>query len=167
MGENKEYRWDPDNAVSEGAADAGDAARKVRPSHRLLVKTAVLMPAAKDGEVTIIQVESEGYKDVSVTVPICAMKGGVDLQKYVDVLLPSPPATLKIVSGEGPIHLVGSHCVDYYGFKDEDDIEDEDEADQEMEAEENTPKKTATPSKVETTTSSKDGSAKKKTPVKE
>merc|ERR1712098_192542 len=129
---------------------------------------AVLMPAAKNGEVTIVQVESDGYKDATVTVPICAMKGGADLQKYLDVLLPSPPATLKIVSGEGPIHLVGSHCVDYYGFKDEEDTEDEDGADEEMEAEENTPKKSATPSKEESKkTPSKDASAKKKTPVKE
>merc|ERR1712058_125103 len=111
---------------------------------------------------------SDGYKESSVTVPICAMKGGVDLQKYLDILLPSPPTTLKIVSGEGPIHLVGSHCVDYYGFKDEEDTEDEDEADEEMEAEENTLKKTATPSKEESKkTPSKEALAKKKTPVKE
>merc|ERR1712025_1150667 len=96
-----------------------------------------------------------------------AMKGGADLQKYIDVLLPSPPATLKIVRGEGPIHLVGSHCVDYYGFKDEDDTEDEEEAGEEMGTEENTPKKIVTPSKDESKTSpSKDGSAKKKTRLK-
>ena len=76
------------------------------------------------------------------------MKGGVDLQKYVDVLLPSAPATIKMVQvlfftsqyfiimrlymssryatywqlgitsrtdlpqGNGPIHLIGSHCVE-------------------------------------------------------
>ena len=32
-----------------------------------------------------------------VKVPLVAMKGGVDLQKYVDVLLPSAPATIKMV----------------------------------------------------------------------
>merc|ERR1712098_208729 len=79
---------------------------------------AVLKPEAKDGEVTVVQVECEGYNSQEVAVPICAMKGGADLQRYLDVLIPSPPATLKIVRGEGPIHLVGSHCVDYYGFKD-------------------------------------------------
>jgi len=58
-----------------------------------------------------------------------AMKGGVDLQKYVDLLVPGP-AKLKIIHGEGPINLVGSHCVDYFGFKDEDvDSEEEDEED--------------------------------------
>ena len=34
---------------------------------------------------------------LQVKVPLVAMKGGVDLQKYVDVLLPSAPATIKIV----------------------------------------------------------------------
>ena len=32
-----------------------------------------------------------------VKLPLVAMKGGADLQKYVDVLLPSAPATIKIV----------------------------------------------------------------------
>ena len=34
---------------------------------------------------------------VQVKVPLLAMKGGIDLQKYVDVLLPAAPATIKIV----------------------------------------------------------------------
>merc|ERR1719481_1156992 len=89
------------------------------------------MPTAKKDEVTVVQIESEGYNKQTVTVPICAMKGGVDLQKYVDLLVPGP-AKLKIIHGEGPIHLVGSHCVDYFGFKDEDvDSEEEDEGDTE------------------------------------
>ena len=76
-------------------------------------------------------------------VPLVAMKGGIDLQKYVDILLPAAPATIKIVQvvcfealpvsadlcngnhavnlshwtdvqyqGNGPVHLVGSHCVE-------------------------------------------------------
>merc|ERR1712000_777250 len=80
-----------------------------------------------------VQVESEGYNKAKVTVPICAMQGGTDLQKYLDLLIPAPPATLKIINGEGPIHLIGSHCVDYYGFKDDDETEDEDEEDAEEE----------------------------------
>merc|ERR1711864_26579 len=104
----------------------GEEGKKVKPSHRLLIKSAILMPTAKD-EVTMVQVESEGYNKAKVTVPICAMQGGADLQKYLDLLIPAPPATLKIINGEGPIHLIGSHCVDYYGFKDDDETEDEDE----------------------------------------
>ena len=34
---------------------------------------------------------------LQVKVPLVAMKGSVDLQKYVDVLLPSAPATIKMV----------------------------------------------------------------------
>merc|ERR1712002_1077576 len=71
----------------------------------------------------------------SVTVPICAMKGGVDLQEYVDLLVPGP-SKMKIIHGEGPIHLIGSHCVDYMGLQEEDsDDEDEDEGDAEAEDE--------------------------------
>jgi len=75
--------------------------------------TAVLAPAAKDGGVAIVRVESQGYEDVSVTAP-------------ADVLLPSLPFTLKIVSLEGIVDLVGRYRVDYYGDKYEDDTEDED-----------------------------------------
>merc|ERR1712098_984533 len=34
-----------------------------------------------------------------------------------DVLIPHN-ATFKLIQGEGPISLVGSHCVDFYGYKD-------------------------------------------------
>merc|ERR1739843_10834 len=27
-------------------------------------------------------------------------------------------ATFKLIQGEGPIHLVGSHCVNFYGYRD-------------------------------------------------
>merc|ERR1719186_312025 len=97
------------------------------------------------------------------------MKGGSDHQKYVDLLVPSA-AKLKIIHGEGPIHLVGSHCVDYFGFKDEDDEEEdseEEECDTEnegMESEEVTEKGDKT-SDVKKTTPTKDG--KKATPTKE
>ena len=36
------------------------------------------------------------------------MKGSVDLQKYVGLLV-TGPAKMKIIHGEGPINLVGSH----------------------------------------------------------
>merc|ERR1711972_936574 len=112
---------------------------KVKPGHRLLIKSAILMPTAKKDEVTVVQIESEGYNKQTVTVPICAMKGGVDLQKYVDLLVPGP-AKMKIIHGEGPINLIGSHCVDYYGFKEDEESDDDDEeegdTENEMETEE-------------------------------
>merc|ERR1711976_1054381 len=91
-------------------------------------KSAILMPTAKKDEVTVVQIESEGYKQEKLTVPICAMKGGKDFQNYVDLLVPCP-AKISLLQGEGPIYLMGSHCVDFDGYKDVDeDEEDEDEA---------------------------------------
>merc|ERR1712183_363059 len=146
-----------------------------KPGHRLLIKSAILMPTAKKDEVTVIRIESEGYNKQKVIVPFCAMKGGSDHQKYVDLLVPSA-AKLKIIHGEGPIHLVGSHCVDYFGFKDEDDEDDSDEEEEGdtenegMETEEVTEKgdKKASPTKDgKKATPSKEGSGKKASPAKE
>ena len=77
------------------------------------------------------------------------MKGGADLQKYVDLLVPGP-AKLKIIHGEGPINLVGSHCVDYFGMnEDDDDTDEEDEEDaDEMETEESSTSSTTEENKA-------------------
>merc|ERR1711925_33402 len=142
---------------------------KVKPGHRLLIKSAILMPSAKKDEVTVVQIESEGYNKQKVIVPICAMKGGAELQKYVDILVPSA-AKLTIIHGEGPINLVGSHCVDYYGFKDEGDEEREgDTENEDMETEEEVAVKKASPAKddAKKATPTKEGSAKKASPAKE
>ena len=118
---NKEYVWEP--------KEPEDFKGEVKPGHRLLVKTAILMPSAKKDEVNIVEVECEGYNKKRVKLPIVAMKAGVDCQKYIDILVPGFPATIKIVQGEGPLHLVGSHCVENFA-----DQEDEDDDDDEMEA---------------------------------
>merc|ERR1711970_1173887 len=85
-----------------------------------------------------------------MVVPICAMKGGQNLHQYVDLLVPTQ-AKFSLLQGGGPIHLVGSHCVDFFGYRetDDDDAEDESaEEDTEMEgveekaaADKNTPTK--------------------------
>merc|ERR1711970_768286 len=105
----------------------GEKDPSVKPGHRLLIKAAVLMPSAKVNEVTIVQVESEGYKKEKVVVPICAMKGGQNLHQYVDLLLPTQ-AKFSLLQGEGPIHLVGSHCVDFFGYRETDDDDAEDDS---------------------------------------
>merc|ERR1712096_510388 len=177
-GSNKEYSWDPavtETGVKEGEEEGEKEALMVKPGHRLLIKSAILMPNAKKDEVTVIQIESEGYNKQKVIVPIVAMKGGSDLQKYVALLVPGP-AKLKIIRGEGPINLVGSHVVDYFGFKDEDDEEDseeEEEGDTEnegMETEEVNEKgdKKIAPSKDgKKATPTKEDSGKKASPAKE
>merc|ERR1719318_450677 len=98
------------------------------------------------------------------------MKGGLDLQKYVDLLVPGE-AKITLLQGEGPINLVGSHCVDYFGLRkdgagdtdDEDEAttdEEDAEADVDMEQDEKkTPSKEdkkKTPSKEEKKTPSKE-----------
>ena len=112
---SKEYTWNPEDPAD--SKDDNEADPSVKPGHRLLIKTAILMPSAKKGEVTIVQIEAEGYNKEKVVVPMVAMRGGTDLQTYVDLLVPCQ-AKISILQGEGPIHLVGSHCVDFYGYRD-------------------------------------------------
>merc|ERR1712098_542263 len=114
-GETKEFSWNPEDPSD--SKDDDDADPSVKPGHRLLIKTAVLMPTSKKDEVTIVQIEGEGYNKSKVVVPICAMKGGRDVQQYLDLLVPCP-SKLSLLQGEGPIHFVGSHCVDFYGYRD-------------------------------------------------
>merc|ERR1712098_1035796 len=124
-GDNKEFTWAPDDAeVAEEGDEERD--RTAKPNHKLLIKSAILMPSAKVDEVTIVQIESEGYKEEKVIVPICAMKGGYNYQQYIDLLVPSK-AKLTLLQGEGPINLLGSHCVDFFGYKDMDAESEEEE----------------------------------------
>eukprot|EP00092_Neocalanus_flemingeri_P012146 GFUD01013094.1.p1 GENE.GFUD01013094.1~~GFUD01013094.1.p1 ORF type:complete len:185 (+),score=35.90 GFUD01013094.1:55-609(+) len=138
-GSNKEYNWAPEDPtpwcmvhqrpVKANEGDENDDENddgNVKPGHRLLIKSAILMPSAKKDEVTIVQIESEGYNKKAVIVPICAMKGGSDYQQYMDLLVPTK-AKLKLLQGEGPIVLIGSHCVYYSGFRDVEAVESEDE----------------------------------------
>merc|ERR1712243_53189 len=128
----------------------------VKPGHRLLIKQAILPPSAKKDEVTIIQLEGEGFNKTKIAVPICAMKGGRDYQQMVDLLVPGN-AKLSLLQGGGPIHLVGSHCVDFYGYKDTGAGDDDDEEDENTEGE----------MKEEAEALAKDADEKKKTPMKE
>eukprot|EP00092_Neocalanus_flemingeri_P012145 GFUD01013093.1.p1 GENE.GFUD01013093.1~~GFUD01013093.1.p1 ORF type:complete len:175 (-),score=33.30 GFUD01013093.1:10-534(-) len=127
-GSDKEYCWAPEDPTPEAKEGKEDEENdgNVNPGHRLLIKSAILMPSAKKDEVTIVQIESEGYNKKTVIVPICAMKGGSDYQQYVDLLVPTK-AKLKLLQGEGPIVLIGSHCVYYSGFRDVEAVESEDE----------------------------------------
>merc|ERR1719180_262448 len=85
------------------------------------------MPTAKKDDINIVEIESEGYNQEKVKVPILAMRAGNDLQTYVDILVPSN-AKLTLIKGEGPVHLIGSHCIDFFASMDgEGDTEDEDD----------------------------------------
>merc|ERR1719376_1245243 len=78
------------------------------------------MPQAKKDDINIVEIESEGYNQEKVKVPILAMRGGADLQTYVDILVPTN-AKLTLIKGEGPVHLIGSHCIDFFASMDDDE----------------------------------------------
>lgn len=133
----KQFEWSPEDP-SDAKDDDDKEDPTLKPGHRLLIKNAILMPEAKKDEVTVLQIECDGYNKKKVVTPIVAMKGGVDHQRYVDLLVPCP-AKISLLQGEGPIHLVGSHCVDFYGYRDHgpgSDAESEEEDEVDMEAEE-------------------------------
>jgi len=133
----KEFQWSPEDP-SDAKDDDDKEDPTLKPGHRLLIKNAILMPEAKKDEVTVLQIECDGYNKKKVTAPIVAMKGGVDHQRYIDLLVPCP-AKITLLQGEGPIHLIGSHCVDFYGYRDHgpgSDAESEEEDEVDMEAEE-------------------------------
>jgi len=107
----KEFQWSPEDA-SNARDDDDKKNSTLNPTHRLLIKNAFLLPNAKKDEVTILQIEYAGYNKKKVVAPIVAMKGGVDLQRYIDLLVPCP-AKITLLSGDGPIQLVGTHCLDH------------------------------------------------------
>jgi len=137
--DNKEFDWNPENPTEGPDSNNDDEKEDLKPGHRLLIKTAILMPQTEKDVVNVVQIECEGYNNKKVIVPVVAMKGQVDLQRYVDLLVPCP-AKIKLLSGEGPIHLSGSHCVDYYGYRG-DQGEDEESEEEEEEMEEDGDKK--------------------------
>merc|ERR1711874_185514 len=84
---------------------------------------------------------------------------------YVDLLVPKR-ATFKLIQGEGPISLVGSHCVDFYGYRDvgagdDEDDEEEEDAEKDGETKKSSPakgeKKTPSKEKEEKTSPNKEG----------
>ena len=108
----KSYVWDPELHYRPGWTM----------SHYLVIKTAIMKPSVKEGEVNIIQVEVEGFNKKKVVTPLVAMKAGKDFQTRIDIQFspsngePYPvhrKVKLKLIQGEGPISLVGTHTVDY------------------------------------------------------
>ena len=97
------------------------------------------MPNAKKDDVNIVQIESEGfnqekvcfhidelcsapilmrstdnqhaawYSTSQVKVPVLAMRGGTDLQTYVDILVPTS-AKLTLIKVFSWMNQVGGHC---------------------------------------------------------
>ena len=57
----QELVWDPKSPEGEEGSTG----------HRLLVKTAILMPEAKEGEVNMVEVEGDGYNGAKVGILAC------------------------------------------------------------------------------------------------
>jgi len=169
----KEYEWCPKDPSDEDSEDEEDPSCK--PNHRLLIKTAILHPEAAKDEVTMLQIETKGYKNAKLQTPFVAMKSGTNLQQYVDVLVPDM-AKIKVVAGSGPITLLGSHCVDFYDYRNyggdeteedaessEDDEMDEEEQETAVKEDKESDKEPA----VKETAKETEGDKKKKTPKKD
>jgi len=175
-GTKREYEWAPEDPSDSADADDSvdeDFDPSFKPNHRLLIKSAILHPEAKEGEVTMLQVETTGYNKEKIVSPFVAMKAGSKLQQYVNLLLPDS-ATIKIISGEGPITLVGSHCVDFYDGRnmyDDDEEDDEEDAesseDDEVDMEEQETTAEVNEDKTEDKGKKNEAGGKKKTPKKE
>ena len=63
-GASKQYSWCREDPVDQDDEDA--AGPRVKPGNRLLLKSVVLMPSAKTGKESVVQVESEGYNNCKV-----------------------------------------------------------------------------------------------------
>ena len=85
-------------------------------AYRLHVKTAILKPDAKEDEVTIVEMETEGYNRQQVVAPICAMTSGKDVLHNLDIVVHSK-AKFLLPQGAGPVSLAGKHYVDTFGYK--------------------------------------------------
>ena len=104
--DNKEFLWLPENPSE------GDDEENLKPVHRLIIKNAILMPDVEKDAVHVVQIDAEGFNSEKVSAPLVTMRGQVDFQHYVELLVPSP-AKIKLLSGDGPLHLTGIHCVEY------------------------------------------------------
>merc|ERR1739848_472825 len=158
----KQFSWSP-NDPSDEVKDDDD--ENFKPNHRLLIKTAILHPDSAKDEVTMLEIETNGYKKEKVKAPFLAMKSGLQLQQYVDILLPDT-VTIKITAGKGPITLVGSHCVDYYDYRNYGGDEEDDDEECSEEDQEATTKEDSTEDKNGKKTSKKEETAKKEEETK-
>ena len=63
-GAGKQYSWCPDDPADQDDEDAFDPSIKL--GNLLLLKSMVLLPSAKAGEESVVQVESEVYNNCKV-----------------------------------------------------------------------------------------------------
>jgi len=84
----------------------------------LLIKNTIGKPSANNDEVSVVQIEEDGFNKAKV-VTVCHLKGVVDMQYR---LLVRGQAKITLLQGEGPINIVGRNCVDFFGLSEENSL---------------------------------------------
>jgi len=103
----------------------------------LFLKRAVLGIDAVEGERNLVEVECKNMEEETEKHPILSLTLG--LQDHCDVELTfkeMEEVTFTLISGTGPIHLVGQHYLETIREQDMDatDMDDEEEEDEDLEA---------------------------------
>eukprot|EP00088_Acartia_fossae_P038197 TRINITY_DN394_c0_g2_i1.p1 TRINITY_DN394_c0_g2~~TRINITY_DN394_c0_g2_i1.p1 ORF type:complete len:256 (+),score=111.15 TRINITY_DN394_c0_g2_i1:69-836(+) len=124
---NKEYTWSPKDPSDEDSEDESDPSCK--PNHRLLVKLANKDFENCKDDLTVLSIETKGYQDEKISSVFLTMKKEDYMEKF-DLLIPDA-AKIKLVKGSGPITLLGSHCLDFYDYRNYGGEETEEEEDAE------------------------------------
>uniref|UniRef100_A0ABD2XHR5 Nucleoplasmin core domain-containing protein n=1 Tax=Trichogramma kaykai TaxID=54128 RepID=A0ABD2XHR5_9HYME len=149
--------WDPQPEQNE--EDGEDQNFGV--DQKLIVKMVILGKDAKVGEQNIVQIEAMGLKGKFKT-PIAILEMGKCPQILLDLSIPDSPVTFELISGSGPVHIVGHNLlannldeydqdvdeeeVEVNDYDDEDDEKDDKDEDEE-EIEEPKKRKTKQPAK--------------------
>lgn len=94
--------WDPESKAAED----------YQGGHKLVIRQALLGPEAKEGDVNVVQVEAMTWKD-SITIPVAILTTGPNGhgQCLLDLSFPDPPVTFSLLSGSGPVHIIGHHLI--------------------------------------------------------
>uniref|UniRef100_T1IQI8 Nucleoplasmin core domain-containing protein n=1 Tax=Strigamia maritima TaxID=126957 RepID=T1IQI8_STRMM len=131
---NREYTWDPEIDIQDQSEE------DCYENHALILKSAMIggTDSAVDGEINIVELETEGYLSAEVKQPILRLKCGTVDHISLDVYIPKC-GILRLISGSGPVHISGQHIIEYTNDEDEGDdtklgvVEDDEEEDEEEE----------------------------------
>uniref|UniRef100_A0ABD2XH25 Nucleoplasmin core domain-containing protein n=1 Tax=Trichogramma kaykai TaxID=54128 RepID=A0ABD2XH25_9HYME len=124
--------WDPQPEQNE--EDGEDQNFGV--DQKLIVKMVILGKDAKVGEQNIVQIEAMGLKGKFKT-PIAILEMGKCPQILLDLSIPDSPVTFELISGSGPVHIVGHNLLDV----DEEEVEVNDYDDEDDEKDDKNNKK--------------------------
>ncbi|KAL0270527.1 UNVERIFIED_CONTAM: hypothetical protein PYX00_007913 [Menopon gallinae] len=98
----------------------------VKGEHTLILKQALLSSEVPENQVNVVEVETAGYKG-NIKLPIITLVGGKQSHVLLDLNFPDPPVTLRLIQGEGPIHISGNHVINAEQYNDDDDDDDDDD----------------------------------------